>query len=286
MAGRGAACGGRWQLDVVGLISALNMNFHRSARDSYDIIMVSHFKRSGFLYFRVSLLVLSATLLLTSASTVATEKYTPAERRHWAFQPRSNVAPPVIAGAKTTVDAFLLARLAKEGMTFAPVASKETLIRRLYFDLTGLPPTPADIDTFLKDRSTNAYERLVDRLLASPRYGERWGQHWLDVVRFAESDGFEYDTHRPDAWRYRDYVIRSMQQDKPYNVFLSEQIAGDETAPENDEARVAAGLQRLGPLRRNAATKESPPAGTSAHRDDQRRSVGHAGRHASLRSLP
>src|SRR6185295_15185237 len=99
-------------------------------------------------------------------------------------------------------------------------------------------------------------QKLVEKLLASPHYGERWGQHWLDVVRFAETDGFEYDTHRNDAWRYRDYVIRSIQADKPYNQFLTEQLAGDEIAPDDAEAQVASGLQRLGPLRKNAGNQE------------------------------
>jgi hypothetical protein len=206
-------------------------------------------------YFRAVALSLSAVSLIWAATAV-TEKYTAAERRHWAFQPRANPAVPAVAGATNPVDAFLLARLEKDGLRFSPPASRETLIRRLYFDLTGLPPSPAEIDAFVKDRSPKAWENLVDRLLASPHYGERWAQHWLDVVRFAETDGFEYDTHRPHAWRYRDYVIDSIQKDKPYDRFLTEQIAGDEIDPENLEMRTAAGFQRLGPLRKNAGNQE------------------------------
>lgn len=206
-------------------------------------------------------MVLSIALSLAAASFVAAEAgardtYTAAERRHWAFQPRGNPAVPKVVGVTHPIDAFLLERLQKEGLSFAPPADRLTLVRRLYFDLTGLPPSPAEIDAFLADKSPRAWENLIDRLLESPRYGERWAQHWLDVVRFAESDGFEYDTHRPDAWRYRDYVIRSIQQDKPFDRFILEQIAGDEIDPNDHELRIASGLQRLGPLRKNAGNQE------------------------------
>jgi hypothetical protein len=119
-----------------------------------------------------------------------------------------------------------------------------------------LPPTPREVARFVADKSADAYSKLVEQLLSSPHYGERWGQHWLDVVRFAETDGFEYDTHRKDAWRYRDYVIRAFQNDKPYDRFLTEQLAGDEIAPKEDETLVAAGFNRLGPLRKNAGNQE------------------------------
>src|ERR1700722_5933074 len=153
------------------------------------------------------------------ASDEKTEKvaplgtYKPAERRYWAFQPRKTVTPPAFtnpvdqAWVKTPVDAFILAGLQKAGLKPASQADKVTLIRRVTYDLLGLPPTPEEIDAFVNDRSPKAWEHLVDRLLDSPRYGEQWGRHWLDVVRFAESDGYEYDTHRPDAYRFRDYVV-------------------------------------------------------------------------------
>ncbi len=119
------------------------------------------------------------------------------------------------------------------------------------FDLTGLPPTPDEIAAFLADDRPDAYERLVDRLLASPRYGQRWARHWLDLVRYADSDGYRQDASRPDAWRYRDYLVRSFNLDKPYDRFLAEQLAGDELDPDDPELRVATGYFRLGPYEYN-----------------------------------
>ena len=139
-------------------------------------------------------------------------------------------------------------------LTDAPQADRATLVRQVTFDLTGLP-TPAEVSAFVNDRSPNAWEKVVDRLLASEHYGEHWGHHWLDVVRFAETEGFEYDNFRPDAWRYRDYVIRAFNHDKPYNRFIQEQLAGDEIAPKEDETLIAAGFNRLGPVRRNAGNQ-------------------------------
>jgi hypothetical protein len=188
--------------------------------------------------------------------------YTSVERRHWAFRQRTHPEIPKFSEAAdrnwaaTLLDAFILARLKNEGLQPSPPADRTALIRRACFDLTGLPPTPAEIASFVMDRSPDAWENLVERLLASPHYGERWGQHWLDVVRFSETDGFEYDTHRPDAWRYRDYVIRAFNNDKPYDRFLLEQLAGDEIAPQEDEDVIAAGFNRLGPLRKNAGNQE------------------------------
>jgi hypothetical protein len=180
---------------------------------------------------------------------------------HWSLQPRRNPTIPRFAGAaeqqwvRTPVDALILDRLLKAGLKPAPEADRATLIRRLTFDLTGLPPTPEAVASFVADPAPDAYERLVDRLLASPQYGERWARHWLDVVRFAESEGFEYDRHRPGAWRYRDYVIRSFNDDKPYDRFVLEQLAGDELDPANHELLIAAGFHRLGPVRRNAGNQ-------------------------------
>ncbi len=187
--------------------------------------------------------------------------YKASEKNYWAFQPRKNATPPTFTEAvdkawvKTPVDAFILASLKKAGLKPAPQADKTTLIRRVTYDLHGLPPTPEEVDAFVRDTSPKAYEHLVDRLLASPRYGEQWGRHWLDVVRFAESDGYEYDTHRPDAYRFRDYVVQSFNADKPYNQFVREQLAGDEMDGSNETYLIASGFNRLGPLRKNAGNQ-------------------------------
>jgi hypothetical protein len=206
-----------------------------------------------------------ATAMLAAPAVTDTAPlgtYTAADRRHWAFQPRKDVAPPEFPDAaakawiRTPVDAFVLQKLRAAGLTPAPEADRETLVRRLTYNLHGLPPEPEEIAAFVNDKRPDAYERLVDRLLASPRYGEQWARHWLDVVRFAESDGYEYDTHRPDAYRFRDYVVNSLNEDKPYDVFLKEQLAGDEMDPKNDLLLVASGFNRLGPLRKNAGNQE------------------------------
>ena len=169
----------------------------------------------------------------------------------WAFRPVKKVDPPRAgvnpAGVRTPVDSFVLAKLARMGIEPGSRADKITLIRRLAFDLTGLPPTPEEVDEFVADRSDGAYKKLVERLLDSPRYGERWGRHWLDVTRYADTGGYSNDFERPNAWRYRDYVIRSFNNDKPYDRFILEQIAGDELFPEEPEAIIATGFLRTGP---------------------------------------
>lgn len=153
------------------------------------------------------------------------------ERSHWSFQPVRRPEVPQIADAAGPIDAFLARAMRKEGLDFAPEADRAALLRRVSFDLTGLPPTPEELEAFLRDESPEAYEKTVDRLLASPVYGERWGRHWLDVVGYADSNGYtEVDSARPHAWRYRDYVIRAFNEDKPWDEFLREQIAGDELA--------------------------------------------------------
>jgi hypothetical protein len=211
---------------------------------------------------KIALIVPFFAMSLYAANIAASEKYSPAERNHWSFRPRSKPEVPTFqsaadrAWATSPIDAFILSRLKKEGLSHAAKADRPTLIRRVYLDLTGLPPTPEQISAFVDDSSSDAWPKLVDRLLASPEYGERWAQHWLDVVRFAESDGFEYDTHRSNAWEYRDYVIRSLQQDKPYDKFVQEQLAGDEIDPENHEMLVASSFNRLGPYRKNAGNQD------------------------------
>jgi Protein of unknown function (DUF1553)/Protein of unknown function (DUF1549) len=204
-------------------------------------------------------------VLLASVCTAAgaSDGYTAAERRHWAFQPRAHPAPPAFSSTadrqwvRNPIDGFILAQLRGSGLKPAPAADRRTLIRRVSFDLTGLPPAPEDVERFVSDRSPDAWPRLIDRLLDSPQYAEHWARHWLDVVRFAESDGFEYDTHRAEAWRYRDYVIQSIREDKPYDRFLREQLAGDEIDPKNEELLVAAGFHRLGGLRKNAGNQDA-----------------------------
>jgi hypothetical protein len=157
---------------------------------------------------------------------------TDADRRFWAFQPPVRPALPVIrqgALARNPIDVFLVARLEKHGLSLSPEAGKATLLRRLMFDLTGLPPTVHEIKAFIADDRPDAYARVVDRLLASPAYGERWGRHWLDVAGYADSEGIlDADYVRSAAWRYRDYVVRALNADQPYDRFLQEQIAGDE----------------------------------------------------------
>jgi hypothetical protein len=196
---------------------------------------------------------------MNQASGVAESGDLKKAREFWSFQAIKKCVVPVVkdsAWVKTPIDAFVLAKLEERGLHPAPKATKADLVRRVYFDLTGLPPTPKGVEAFLKDKNPKAYEHLVDRLLESPRFGERMAQHWLDVVRYAETEGFEYDRHLPDAWRYRDYVIESFNRDKPFDEFVREQIAGDEIAPGNEEFEAAAIFHRLGAVRRNAGNPE------------------------------
>ena len=152
------------------------------------------------------------------------------KRDHWSFKPLTNPAPPVTkdeAWPRGDIDRFILARLEHEGLRPSPEAERVAWLRRVYFDLIGLPPTPEEVEAFMNDARNDAYERVVDKLLASPRYGERWAQHWLDVVRYADTHGFEVNTERPSAWPYRDYVIDAFNADTPYDRFIREQIVGD-----------------------------------------------------------
>ncbi len=157
---------------------------------------------------------------------------------------------------RNPIDWFILAKLEEAGLTSAQEADRVTLIRRVTFDLIGLPPTPAEIEAFVHDSAPDAYERLVERLLLSPHYGERWATSWLDLARFAESDGFKADDTRPLAWRYRDYVIRAFNEDKPYDRFVKEQIAGDELYPDDADALIATGFNRHYPDEYNAVNLE------------------------------
>ncbi len=163
----------------------------------------------------------------------------------WSLKPV--VKPAVPAAAGNPIDAFITAKLTDKGLAMSPEADAHTLCRRLYFDLTGLPPTPEEMDTFVADQSPDAYERLVDALLGSPRYGERWARHWLDVVHFGETHGYDKDQPRPNAWPYRDYVIRALNEDKPYARFVQEQVAGDVLFPGTRDGLEALGFIAAGP---------------------------------------
>ncbi len=172
-------------------------------------------------------------------------------RKFWSFQPVRRPTIPVVKQTewcRSPIDSFILEKLEARKFAPAPAADKITLLRRATYDLTGLPPTPAEIDGFLADSSERAYEKVVDRLLDSPHYGEKWGRHWLDLVRFAETNSYERDSAKPNAWRYRDYVIRSFNADKPYDRFVKEQLAGDELPRSLDDFDpiIATGYYRLG----------------------------------------
>ncbi|MFK7734658.1 MAG: PSD1 and planctomycete cytochrome C domain-containing protein [Pirellulaceae bacterium] len=174
---------------------------------------------------------------------------TDADREWWAFQELTNVHPPVTEGdqwSENAIDQFIYRKLSEEELEPAPRASDITLVRRLYFDLIGLPPTQEEIESYLADTSPDAWEKLVDRLLVDERYGEHWARFWLDLVRYAESDGWNQDAYRPLIYRYRDYVVRSFNQDKPYTDFVREQLAGDETGADNADHLTATGFLRLG----------------------------------------
>jgi hypothetical protein len=167
----------------------------------------------------------------------------------WSLRPLSQTAPPKLDSAwiRTPIDAFILEKLNEQKLHAAPEADRRTLIRRLSFDLIGLPPTPEEVDAFVADDRADAYELLVDRLLASPRYGERWARHWLDLVHFGESHGYDKDKVRANAWLYRDYVISAFNSDKPYSRFVEEQLAGDVLFPDDPQAVIATGFIAAGP---------------------------------------
>ena len=183
------------------------------------------------------------------------------DRGFWSFQPPRRSAPPSVRDrdrVRQPIDAFLLAKLEEKDLTFSPDADRLTLMRRVYFDVIGLPPSPQEVEAYLADESPDSYQRLVDRLLESPRYGEHWGRRWLDAAGYADSEGqVDFDAVRPHAWRYRDWVIRALNADKPYDRFLIEQIAGDELFnykekslpldPEDRELLTATGFMRMGP---------------------------------------
>ena len=181
----------------------------------------------------------------TNPATLVNEE----TKNYWAFRPIADPAVPQVKNAgwaSNSIDRFILNKLENAELSPASPAEKQKLIRRAYYDLTGLPPSMADVDAFVNDKSDQAFEKVIDRLLDSPQYGERWGRHWLDLVRYAESNSYERDGTKPFIWRYRDYVIKSFNEDKPYTQFIKEQLAGDEFEPPTADSIVATGYYRLG----------------------------------------
>ena len=211
----------------------------------------------------------------------------PEARNYWAFQKPVQAPVPVVSADFTNpIDRFLEKTRREKGLKPAPRADRITLLRRAYMDLIGLPPTPAETAEYLADNSPHAWEHLIDKLLASPHYGERWGRHWLDVARYADSNGFEHDFDRPNAWRYRDYVIRAFNQDKPYNTFLAEQIAGDELDRVTDDSLIATGFLRSYAKVGLSREGQSAVPVRIPRRHDRHHRARSAGPHGELRALP
>ncbi|NDH94494.1 MAG: DUF1549 domain-containing protein, partial [Planctomycetia bacterium] len=183
-------------------------------------------------------------------------------QEHWAFRALTRPAVPSVSGVTNPVDAFIQQGLASRNLPVPLEADRRTLLRRVTYDLTGLPPSEQEVTDYLSDKSPAAWERVVDRLLASPHYGEQWGRHWLDLVRFAETNSYERDGAKPHAWRYRDYVIRAFNDDKPYDQFVIEQLAGDELPEPTADSLIATGYYRLG-------IWDDEPADRLQHRYDQ-----------------
>ncbi len=184
------------------------------------------------------------------AGHTAASKQQGAEDDWWSLQPLARPAVPAVKDKKwvrSTIDAFILAKLEAKGLQPAAAADRRTLIRRVTYDLHGLPPTPAEVDAFVGDTAADAYEKALDRLLASPRYGERWGRFWLDVVHYGDTHGYDKDKRRDHAWPYRDYVIRAFNDDKPYMRFIKEQLAGDVLYPDDPDGTIATGFIAAGP---------------------------------------
>ena len=223
--------------------------------------------------------LLALCLLSSAVSTRAGEpEPTRAGPDWWSLQPIKRPSLPLIrnpqSAVRNPIDVFALAALEKNGLRPNPLADRVTLVRRATFDLTGLPPTPDEIDAFVNDRSPDAWEKVIDRLLASPRYGERWGRHWLDVARFGESNGFERDQIRDNAWRYRDYVIRAFNADLPYPRFIKEQLAGDVLPGAAVDAVSATGFLVCGPWDQVAATAPSPGVRARGREEEMEDMVG------------
>lgn len=216
--------------------------------ESLDLI--KRWIESGASFAAVPTASPSAAAATAELAKLEERPITDEERRYWAFVTPSRPLVPAVANAawsRNPIDAFLWSAMTARGLSPGTPADKRTLGRRAYLDVLGLAPTPAELDAFVNDRSPDAWPRLVDRLLASPHYGERWARHWMDLARYADSGGFEFDTDRPEMHRYRDYLIDVFNSDKPYDQFVKEQIAGDELDQPSDAAVIATGFLRLGP---------------------------------------
>jgi hypothetical protein len=194
-------------------------------------------------------------IVLLCSSTIVRAEEAHFKTGNWPFRPLVRPAVPADSNitASNPIDRFVLSKLAEQNLTLSPAADRRMWLRRVTYDLTGLLPTNDELQAFLQDKSPQAYERVVDRLLASPRYGEHWAKGWLDLVRFSETAGYKIDELRPEAYRYRDYVVRAMNNDLPYDRFIRQQLAGDELEPENPDAIIATGYNRLYPFESNAA---------------------------------
>lgn len=236
-------------LKVIGYDDKLKMPPTGKMKDA-DLAIIAEWVKAGAPWPNAK-----ATVAETKAAPKSTREFTDEEKKFWAYQPLANPVVPKVknsAWVKSPVDAFILAKLEEKNLSPAPRADKLTLLRRATYDLTGLPPTETEIKDFLADASPNAFEKVVERLLASPRYGEKWGRHWLDVARYADSTGNDEDHRYPFAWKYRDYVIEAFNDDLPFNQFVREQIAGDllpgkDGSEVNRRGIIATGFLALGP---------------------------------------
>ena len=194
---------------------------------------------------------MKSTLLaafISIAALAVAEDAAQEKQNWWAFQPIAHAAvPKVDPQPSNSIDAFVRAKLAENGLAPSAETDARTLIRRVTFDLTGLPPTPEEMEAFVANHDPGAFEKLVDRLLASPRHGERWARHWMDAAHFAETHGNDQDRIREHAWPYRDYLIAAFNADKPYTRFVEEQVAGDVVFPDDPQATVALGFLAAGP---------------------------------------
>jgi hypothetical protein len=222
----------------------------------FAVAVLNRTKTSRLIASSVVLAACAVAAAQSVGNSVAPEsKFTAQQRRYWAFQKLKKPPVPAVktaAWVRNPIDALVLSKLEEKELAPNPPADRITLIRRATLDLTGLPPSTDEVQAFLTDNSPAAFEKVVDRLLASPQYGERWGRHWLDLARYADTEGFKSDEVRPNIWRYRDYVIQSFNEDKPYDRFIREQIAGDELYPDDQAAKIATGFNRHFPDESNA----------------------------------